>query len=169
MIAAAVSQPQQRAFGPFRTSFYPILFSMPLQFYRRPDFVAKLPGPLDLAQCQAYVERTQKHRSAIPSQLSFENVIQNKALPVSQVRGDHLPRAKSSSHAAWMILCNTWCMSAMMLKTSNSGYGFRIISRGSLPSRVSNRRSRRHGIQTTSLRHPQKYTIIPRRLSVNQS
>ena len=57
---------------------------MSLLFYRRPDFVAKMPGPLGLAQCQAYVDKTQKHRRAIPSQLSFENVIQDKALPVSQ-------------------------------------------------------------------------------------
>lgn len=55
---------------------------MSLLFYRRPDYVAKLPGPMSLAQCQIYVERTQKHRRAIPPELSFENVIQNKALPV---------------------------------------------------------------------------------------
>ncbi|KAL8809895.1 MAG: hypothetical protein Q9223_007858 [Gallowayella weberi] len=54
---------------------------MSLLFYRRPDFVAKLPGPMNLTQCQIYVERTQKHRRAIPPELSFENVIQNKALP----------------------------------------------------------------------------------------
>lgn len=55
---------------------------MSLLFYRRPDYVAKLPGPMSLAQCQIYVERTQKHKRAIPPELSFENVIQNKALPV---------------------------------------------------------------------------------------
>lgn len=59
---------------------------MSLLFYRRPDYVAKLPGPMSLAQCQIYVERTQKHKRAIPPELSFENVIQNKALPVK-----HLP------------------------------------------------------------------------------
>lgn len=55
---------------------------MSIIFYRRPDYVAKLPGPMNLAQCQIYVERTQKHRRAIPPELSFENVTQNKALPV---------------------------------------------------------------------------------------
>ncbi|KAL8719447.1 MAG: hypothetical protein Q9225_003552 [Loekoesia sp. 1 TL-2023] len=54
---------------------------MSLLFYRRPDYVAKLPGPMNLTQCQIYVERTQKHRRAIPPELSFENIIQNKALP----------------------------------------------------------------------------------------
>lgn len=55
---------------------------MSVLFYRRPDYVAKLPGPMSLAQCQIYVERTQKHKRAIPPELSFQNVIQNKALPV---------------------------------------------------------------------------------------
>lgn len=55
---------------------------MSIVFYRRPDYVAKLPGHMSLAQCQAYVERTQKHRRAIPSELSFDNVVHNKALAV---------------------------------------------------------------------------------------
>ncbi|KAL8934122.1 MAG: hypothetical protein Q9211_005394 [Gyalolechia sp. 1 TL-2023] len=54
---------------------------MSLLFYRRPDYIARLPGPMNLTQCQIYVERTQKHRRAIPPELSFENIIQNKALP----------------------------------------------------------------------------------------
>lgn len=58
---------------------------MSLLFYRRPDYVAKLPGPMSPAQCQIYVERTQKHKRAIPPELSFENVIQNKALPVNHL------------------------------------------------------------------------------------
>lgn len=57
-------------------------FDMSILFYRRPDYVAKVPGPMSLSQCQLYVERTQKHRRAIPPELSFENVIQNRALPV---------------------------------------------------------------------------------------
>ena len=68
---------------------------MPLLFYLRPDLVAKLPGPLGLAQCQAYVERTQKHRKAVPAELSFENVVQNRALSVSQGRHNHLHGAES--------------------------------------------------------------------------
>lgn len=68
---------------------------MPLLFYLRPDLVAKLPGPLGLAQCQAYVEKTQKHRKAVPAELSFENVVQNRALSVSQGRRNHLNRTES--------------------------------------------------------------------------
>lgn len=37
---------------------------------------------MNLSTCQAYVEKTMKHRRSIPLELSFENVIQNKALPV---------------------------------------------------------------------------------------
>ncbi|KAL8996327.1 MAG: hypothetical protein Q9169_004127 [Polycauliona sp. 2 TL-2023] len=54
---------------------------MSLLFYRRPDFVSKLPGPMDKSKCQIYVDRTQKHRKAIPPELSFDNILQNKALP----------------------------------------------------------------------------------------
>jgi hypothetical protein len=59
---------------------------MSILFYRRPDFVAKLPSPLTLAECQAYIDKTQKHRKAIPAELSFEKVVHNKALPVSHGR-----------------------------------------------------------------------------------
>jgi len=55
--------------------------TMSILFYKRPDYVAKVQGPMNLTQCQIYVERTQKHRRAIPPELSFENVIQNRALP----------------------------------------------------------------------------------------
>ncbi|MCJ1228434.1 hypothetical protein MMC12_005095 [Toensbergia leucococca] len=54
---------------------------MSILFYRRPDYIAKAPGPMNLTTCQRYVERTQKHKRAIPPELSFENVVQNKALP----------------------------------------------------------------------------------------
>ena len=54
---------------------------MSVLLYRRPDFVAKLPGPMTKSQCQLYVDRTQKHKRSIPPGLSFENIVQNKALP----------------------------------------------------------------------------------------
>ncbi|KAL2040309.1 hypothetical protein N7G274_006752 [Stereocaulon virgatum] len=54
---------------------------MSVLLYKRPDYIAKAAGPMTLTQCQIYVERTQKHRRAIPPELSFENIIQNKALP----------------------------------------------------------------------------------------
>ena len=48
---------------------------------KRPAFVEKAQGPMTLASCQAYVERTSKHKKSIPPDLSFENVIQDKAMP----------------------------------------------------------------------------------------
>ena len=48
---------------------------------KRPAFVEKAQGPMTLASCQAYVERTSKHKRSIPPDLSFENVIQDKAMP----------------------------------------------------------------------------------------
>lgn len=54
---------------------------MSIFFYKRPDYVAKPPGPLNVSDCQKYVERTMGSKSSIPPELSFENVIQNKALP----------------------------------------------------------------------------------------
>ena len=48
---------------------------------KRPAFVEKAQGPMTLASCQAYVERTSKHKRSIPPDLSFENVVQDKAMP----------------------------------------------------------------------------------------
>ncbi len=81
-------------------------FNMSILFYRRPDYVAKVPGPMNLAQCQVYVERTQKHKRAIPPELSFENVIQNRALPVRSQGVECLSRTHSDrrSHVLYKIL-----------------------------------------------------------------
>lgn len=54
---------------------------MSIFFYRRPDYIAKPPGPLNSSDCQKYVERSLSNKNVIPPELSFENVIQNKALP----------------------------------------------------------------------------------------
>lgn len=54
---------------------------MSILFYKRPDYIATPPGPLTVSDCQKYVERSMSSRSVIPPELSFENVIQNKALP----------------------------------------------------------------------------------------
>ena len=54
---------------------------MSLLFYRRPNYVAKHPGPMDASDYQKYVERI---RAAIPKELSFEYVVGNRALPVGQ-------------------------------------------------------------------------------------
>lgn len=55
---------------------------MSILFYRRPDYVSKSNGPLDRKECQRYVERTANGKRGIPDELSFENIIANKALPV---------------------------------------------------------------------------------------
>lgn len=85
---------------------------MSILFYRRPDYVAKVPGPMNLTQCQLYVERTQKHKRAIPPELSFENVIQNRALPVRLDRSWWEQEKKEdkltdSSHAPFKISWTT--------------------------------------------------------------
>jgi hypothetical protein len=55
---------------------------MSVLFYRRPDYVQRTDGPLNWEDCQKYVERTKGNRHNIPEELSFENVVNNKALPV---------------------------------------------------------------------------------------
>ncbi len=62
--------------------FFVILAIMSILFYKRPDYIAKPEGPLDLSQCQKYVDRTKSCRSEIPPELSFENVLADKAMPV---------------------------------------------------------------------------------------
>lgn len=56
---------------------------MSILFYRRPDYVSRTNGPLNRAECQRYVERTANNKRGIPEELSFDNVLANKALPVS--------------------------------------------------------------------------------------
>ena len=36
---------------------------------------------MTVSSCQAYVDRTSKYKSSIPPDLSFENIVQDKALP----------------------------------------------------------------------------------------
>ncbi|EON66761.1 hypothetical protein W97_06009 [Coniosporium apollinis CBS 100218] len=50
-------------------------------FYKRPDLVCKLPGPLGQSECQKYVERTLKKKGSIPPALSFDRIVANKTLP----------------------------------------------------------------------------------------
>ena len=58
---------------------------MSILFYKRPDYIAKDSGPLDNASCQKYVERAACGRASIPPNLSFENVMDGKTLPVSYI------------------------------------------------------------------------------------
>lgn len=36
---------------------------------------------MTVSSCQAYVERTSKHKRSIPPDLAFDNVVQDKAMP----------------------------------------------------------------------------------------
>lgn len=54
---------------------------MSLLFYTRPDYVEKNHAPMHASEYQSYLE---KSRAAIPTELCFENVIANRALPVSR-------------------------------------------------------------------------------------
>lgn len=55
---------------------------MSILFYRRPSYVQRPNGPITNLECQRYVDRTTGGTRGIPEELSFENVIGNKALPV---------------------------------------------------------------------------------------
>lgn len=58
------------------------LFSqMSILFYRRPDYLNKPSGPINATECQRYVERAKNSERAIPQGLSFEDVMNKKALP----------------------------------------------------------------------------------------
>ena len=119
---------------------------MSLLFYRRPDYVAKLPGPMNSTQCQVYIDRTQKHRRAIPPELSFENVLQNKALPVCKP----IPRSTSSmsnisSHARSKISWTTSSTFRTTPRTFNSGSGFRLTPKDSTQFRRLSKLSLHHG------------------------
>ncbi|KAL8788801.1 MAG: hypothetical protein Q9213_001472 [Squamulea squamosa] len=83
---------------------------MSILFYQRPDYVAKLPGPMNLTQCQIQVERTHKNRKAIPPELSFENILQNKALPPCTLQ-DFLDYLVYISHDAENLQFCIWLQS----------------------------------------------------------
>ena len=57
---------------------------MSLLFYKRPDYVAKITGPMEASNYQQYLEKT---RRSIPTELGFEYVVSNRAMPV----GIHYP------------------------------------------------------------------------------
>ena len=57
--------------------------SMSILFYKRPQYVKRPEGPLDATNCEAYFNRSNKCKAAIPPELSFEQIMGNKAAPVS--------------------------------------------------------------------------------------
>ncbi len=120
---------------------------------------------MSLAQCQIYVERTQKHKRAIPPELSFENVIQNKALPVRFPSFLPLPPFHSrekekeretvlqltispyivKSHVPYKISWTTSSTSRMMPKTFSSTSGYKITPKDSMPLHAPSKSFRRPG------------------------
>ena len=55
---------------------------MSILFYKRPDYIALEDGPLSQSNCQKYVERACNVKDSIPAELSFENIIEGRTLPV---------------------------------------------------------------------------------------
>lgn len=53
---------------------------MSILFYKKPEF-SKTEGSLAQSSCQRYVERAASSTSTIPEELSFRNVIEDRALP----------------------------------------------------------------------------------------
>ncbi len=81
---------------------------MSILFYRRPDYTAQPRGPLNASDCAKYIERARSSGRAIPPGLSFEEIIGNKALPVSFIQyivtnslADHPSHAPST--ISWTI------------------------------------------------------------------
>ena len=56
---------------------------MSILFYRRPDYAEKASGFLDQSACQKYVERAKLSKNKPPPELSFDNIVGHKTLPVS--------------------------------------------------------------------------------------
>ena len=74
---------------------------MSILFYKKPCYVPKVDGPLNLSDCQKHVERTKDCKVQIPSELSFETIVSNKALPV----GESTIRLKETmSHSLLAVL-----------------------------------------------------------------
>lgn len=56
---------------------------MSLFFYRKPDFIEKVDGPMNYVNCHNYASQAAACRNCIPDRLSFDNVLEGKTLPVS--------------------------------------------------------------------------------------
>ena len=55
---------------------------MSILFYQKPMYIAKGDGPMSASNCQKYAEKAICSREAIPSELSFENVVEARTMPV---------------------------------------------------------------------------------------
>lgn len=121
---------------------------MSLLFYKRPNYVDKKSAPMGASEYRIYLE---KSRAAIPTELCFENVIANRAMPVSMsvfkiafgVDVGSLVRSTTS----WA----TCSMLPTMQKISSSTCGSKIIPNASIwrPKRI--KLFRHCGMKTWSL------------------
>ena len=59
--------------------------TMSILFYKKPFYIPKEPGPLSGTNCQKYVERAGLLKDTIPEELSFENILEGRTLPVSSM------------------------------------------------------------------------------------
>jgi hypothetical protein len=57
---------------------------MEFLFYRRPDFVKRPNGPLEMMSCQRMASKTYSSKKDLPKSISFDRVCENRALPVSR-------------------------------------------------------------------------------------
>ena|ERR1700761_7883101 len=53
-------------------------------FYRRPDFIKRPNGPMDMMSCQRMASKTYSSKKDLPKSISFDRVCDNRALPVSR-------------------------------------------------------------------------------------
>jgi len=58
---------------------------MSILFYKRPKYVNTPEGPLDATTYQDHLNRSNQCKAAIPPELSFEQIVGNKAAPVRLV------------------------------------------------------------------------------------
>lgn len=58
---------------------------MSVLFYKRPSYVERPQGPINAKDCQKYVERLKTSKGAVPEELSFDNMMIGKTLPVSHI------------------------------------------------------------------------------------
>ena len=121
---------------------------MSLLFYRRPEYVAKNHGRMDTSDFQKYLE---KQRAAIPQQLCFENVVTNRAMPVSQTKFVlHQPgrSSREKSHVRCKISWDIYFTCLTKPRASNSTYGSRITPNASSRHQEQNKHCRRRGTRT---------------------
>jgi hypothetical protein len=57
---------------------------MEFLFYRRPDFVKRPNGPLEMMSCQRMASKTYTSKKDLPKSISFDRICENRALPVSR-------------------------------------------------------------------------------------